>query len=413
MTIAAAPATMGQDIKVISLVGFVHGASHFFHFVFPSLFPFFMVEFGLSFVEFGSAMTLFFVVSGIGQSMAGILVDRIGPLRVLCGGIALMSLSTLVLAAAPGAPWLFVATFIAGLGNAIFHPADFALLNLRVSTGRLGHAFSMHGLSGNLGWASAPPLMVGVATAAGWRSAALTATGVGLAVLAVALLSRASLRLPRAAPAEGARPHERSTFAYLHSLNVWLCFAFFITAMLAFGALQNFAPPLLGRTYAMSLAAATTALTSYIIATAAGAAVGGFIASRPGSREGTVALALGVAALLALALATRHPPQALVAPLMAAIGFCVGLSGPSRDVLIRRTALAVSGDKAFGRVYGFTYSGFDVGLATAPLLFGALMDSGRHAWAWWMIAAFQLAGAGIALAIGYLARHEPKGSSAR
>ena len=29
-----------------------------------------------------------------------------------------------------------------------------------------------------------------------------------------------------------------------------------------------------------------------------------------------------------------------------------------------------------GRVYGFVYSGLDVGLATAPLVFGRLMDRG-------------------------------------
>jgi FSR family fosmidomycin resistance protein-like MFS transporter len=408
MTIAAAPPSLRHDIKVIALVGLVHGASHFFHFVFPSLFPFFMAEFELSFLEFGSAMTVFFVVSGVGQSMAGVLVDRLGPLPVLCTGVLLMAISTLVLAAAPGPAWLFVATAVAGLGNAIFHPADFALLNLRVSTTRLGHAFSMHGLCGNLGWASAPPLMVGVASVAGWRVAALTAAGVGLSVLAIALLNRGSLTLARTPAREENVPGDPSTFAYLRSVNVWLCFSFFITAMLAFGALQNFAPPLLERTYAMTLAAATTALTTYIIATAAGAAVGGFVASRAVSREATVATSLALAALLALTIATGYPPAMLVAPLMGFIGFCVGLSGPSRDVMIRRTALKVSSSGAFGRVYGFTYSGFDVGLAAAPLLFGAVMDSGHHAWVWWMIAAFHLAGASIALAIGHFTRIEAR-----
>jgi MFS family permease len=404
MTTVARPGSLGQDVKVISLVGVVHASSHFFHFVFPSLFPFFMVEFGLSFLEFGSAMTVFFVVSALGQSTAGVLVDRIGPLRVLSAGMLLMSASTLVLAAAPGAAWLFVATCVAGLGNAIFHPADFALLNLRVSTGRLGHAFSMHGLCGNLGWASAPPLMVGIATVAGWRVAALTATGVGLSVLALALLNRGLLTLVRAPAKDERTPRAASTFAYLRSVNVWLCFSFFITAMLAFGALQNFAPPLLERTYAMNLAAATTALTTYIVATAAGAGVGGFLASGSGSRETTVAATLSLAALGALLIATGYPTALFVAPLMGVIGFCVGLSGPSRDVMIRRTALKVSTHQAFGRVYGFTYSGFDVGMASAPLLFGAVLDAGHDAWIWWMIAAFHLAGAALALIIGHRMR---------
>ncbi|MCE2971571.1 MAG: hypothetical protein LW847_15390, partial [Burkholderiales bacterium] len=37
------------------------------------------------------------------------------------------------------------AAAVAGLGNSVFHPVDFTLLNHRVSTPRLGHAFSCTG----------------------------------------------------------------------------------------------------------------------------------------------------------------------------------------------------------------------------------------------------------------------------
>ena len=57
---------------------------------------------------------------------------------------------------ATGYASLVAVAALAGLGNSVFHPADFTVLNHRVSQPRLGHAFSVHGLSGNLGWAAAP-----------------------------------------------------------------------------------------------------------------------------------------------------------------------------------------------------------------------------------------------------------------
>ena len=153
----AAPASLRADATVISLVGFAHGTSHFYHFVLPTLFPFLMRDFGLSFTQAGALMTAFFVISGVGQALAGFVVDRFGALRVLYGGMALLALSGLVLAAADSYPMLLAAAAVAGLGNSVFHPADYTLINRRVSTPRLGHAFSVHGLSGSLGWAAAPP----------------------------------------------------------------------------------------------------------------------------------------------------------------------------------------------------------------------------------------------------------------
>ena len=185
MTTATLRAPERSDIEVISLIGFVHGVSHFFHLLLPPLFPWLMHDFGLSFTGIGVTMTVFFIVSGIGQAMAGFLVDRFGAVRVLGGGITCFVLAGVVLHFATGYPMLIVVAALGGLGNSVFHPADFTVLNHRVSAQRLGHAFSVHGLSGNLGWAAAPVFMTGIATAAGWRSAALGASVVAVAALAM------------------------------------------------------------------------------------------------------------------------------------------------------------------------------------------------------------------------------------
>jgi MFS family permease len=384
---------------VISLVGFAHGTSHFFHFMIPPLFPWLMAEFGLSFTQVGLAMTTFFVVSGVGQALAGFVVDRFGALRVLTGGIVLLSASGLVLASAQSFGMLLGAAMVAGLGNSVFHPADFTLLNRRVSTPRLGHAFSVHGLSGNLGWAAAPVLMVAVAGTWGWRASGIAASIVGVCALAFLLANRRMLADAPLAVVEG-KQGKGGTFGFLGVPVVWMCFVFFFFTVMAFGILQNFAVPIFERDYGVSLALATSGLTAYLLGAAAGTGTGGFFASQGNTQERNVAIALSVAALCAVALATGSAPTWGIIVLMGIMGFGAGFSGPSRDMLVRRAATSTFGQAAFGRIYGFVYSGIDVGLACAPLAFGPLMDAGRYSHVLWGVAALQTLAIATALTVG-------------
>ncbi|MBL0141064.1 MAG: MFS transporter [Betaproteobacteria bacterium] len=401
---AALPATsFRQDATVISLVGFVHSTSHFFHFMIPPLFPWLMAEFGLSFTKVGLAMTVFFVVSGVGQSLAGFVVDRFGALRVLAGGITLLSASGLVLASARNFEMLLVAAMVAGLGNSVFHPADYTLLNRRVSTPRLGHAFSVHGLSGSLGWAASPVLMIAVAGAWGWRASGVAAALVGLAALAILLFNRGLLQDAPLAVADS-KHAAGGRLAFLRVPVVWMCFVFFFFTVMAFGILQNFAAPIFERSYGLSLALATSGLTAYLLGSAAGTGTGGFFASQSNTQERNVAVALGVAALCAIALATGMAPAWGIVVLMGIMGFGAGFSGPSRDMLVRRAATSTFGQAAFGRIYGFVYSGIDAGLACAPLLFGPLMDAGRYTQVLWGVAILQTLAIVTALNVGSRSR---------
>lgn len=366
-----------EDIETISVIGFVHGVSHFFHLLLPPLFPWLMPEFGLNFVGIGASMSVFFVVSGIGQALAGFLVDRFGALRVLAGGITCFALAGIALHFADGYASLLMVAALAGLGNSIFHPADFTVLNHKVSQPRLGHAFSVHGLSGNIGWASAPLFMTGLAGSIGWRNAGLAASLVAFAALALLYWRRNALEEKPAALTTGlATEAPVSTFAFLGVRAVWLCFLFFLFITAAFGAIQNFISPILQALYGFSLTAGALALSTYLLGSAAGIILGGFLAQKQ-AHDHLIAACLGLAALLALILATGVTPAFLVLPLMAGIGFCSGMAGPSRDLLVRKAATARFGKAAYGRIYGFVYSGLDLGLATAPLLFGGFMDAGR------------------------------------
>ena len=397
----AATASLKSDATVISLVGFAHGTSHFYHFVLPPLFPYLMAEFGLNFTQVGALMTTFFVVSGVGQALAGFVVDRFGALRVLCGGVALLACSGLVLASAEGYAGLMAAAAVAGLGNSVFHPADYTLINRRVSTPRLGHAFSVHGLSGSLGWAAAPVFVLALAEGWGWRAAGVGASAVGFAALALLFGNRRRLDVVQV-PVEHARPG--GSFAFLRAGVVWMCFVFFLLTVMAFGGLQNFAPPILERTYGVSLAAATAALTAYLLGSAAGTGAGGFFASKGERQDRLVGIALGFGALCALVIASGAVPGWTLSALMALMGFGVGFAGPSRDMLVRRAATSTFGAGAFGRIYGFVYSGIDTGLAIAPVAFGLLMDAGRFAQVLWGVAALQVLAIAAALLVGSRSR---------
>lgn len=407
MAPTAPSVSIRKDVEVISLVGLAHGTSHFFHLMLPPLFPWLMKDFGLSYTEAGMLMTVFFVVSGIGQALAGFVVDRVGARPVLFTGVALLALSGIVVGVATTYPMLMLAAAVAGCGNSIFHPADFTLLNRRVAQPRLGHAFSVHGLSGNLGWAAAPVFMAGIAATAGWNVAGFAAAGVGLLVLAILWLRRNVL--DDAAAEVVASPYDAGArashqLAFLASPAVWLCFAFFFLTTSAFGILQNYAPAILGNVYGVSLVLATTGLTAYLLGSAAGTIAGGFLASRAEHNERIIAFALGLSAAMALLLASGWMPALLLLPLMAIMGFGVGTAAPNRDLLVRRAATSQFGKASFGRVYGFVYSGLDTGLALSPLIFGPLLDAGRFTAALSAVAVLQTAALFTAMRVGVAAR---------
>ncbi len=397
MADASPPASSGRDAQVIALIGFAHGTSHFFHMLVPPLFPWLMPEFGLDFTTIGGAMTLFFIVSATGQAAAGFLVDRFGAVRVLFAGMLCFLLSGFVLASAQGFAGVLLASALAGLGNCVLHPADFTVLNRNVSSARLGHAFAVHGVSGNLGWAAAPIFLTTLATFAGWRTAALSAGLVALPAMFLLWRFHAKLADPRAGAVKAEA--SQATFAFLRSRAVWLCFAFFFLITVAFGALQNFATPILSALYQLPLPAAAATLSGYMLASAAGIIAGGFVAQRL-AQDRVIAWVLAIAASCAALLASQWVPAWGIPGLMAALGFFSGSAGPSRDLLIRRAAIAGFGTAAYGRVYGFVYSGLDLGLASAPLIFGFFMDQGRFAAVLIGVAVFQSLAIFAALRVG-------------
>ncbi len=387
------PAARRRDLHTISLVGLAHGTSHFFHMLLPPLFPVFSQTFGLSYAELGLLVTLFFAVSGIGQALAGFLVDRVGARPVLFAALGCFVAAAACGAMAQGYGGLLLAAALAGLGNSPFHPVDFTILNHRVSQPRLGHAFAVHGVSGNLGWAIAPVVLLGVTGLTGsWRWALATCALWALAVLALMLWQREAVddhvRQRRAA----AHVAERSepALAFLRLPSVWLCFSFFFFSTCALTAILSFAGPALHKMYALPLEAASFVVTGYMLCGIVGLLLGGFVAARAARLERTIGICLAAAGALLALVGTGWLPAALAIGVAAFAGLGTGLAGPSRDMLIKRA----SPPGATGRVYGTVYSGLDLGFALAAPVFGAVLDGGNPNGVFF--------GAALALALGVL-----------
>jgi len=383
-----------RDIQTISLIGLAHGTSHFFHMLLPPLFPVFMREFGLSYSELGLLVTIFFVISGVGQALSGFLVDKTGARPVLFVALGCFVLASLAAGTAQGFAGLALAAALAGLGNSPFHPVDFTILNKRVSQQRLGHAFSVHGITGNLGWAVAPVLLISMHEATGqWRLGYAATAAWALFVIALLAFKRDAID-----DSQGTWGHEKAgaakapvdehPMAFLKLPSVWLCFSFFFFTTSALSAIQSFASPALSAMYGVSLASTAFVVTGYMLAGAAGMIVGGFLVAKSQNLERNIAGAMFAAAALLALTATGWLPATAALIAAATAGFGTGLAGPSRDMLIKRAAPP----GATGRVYGTVYSGLDTGFAVAAPIFGALMD--RH----WNNAVFF--GASLALLLG-------------
>jgi MFS transporter, FSR family, fosmidomycin resistance protein len=375
-------------IRVVGAVSAAHFMSHYYIILLAPLMPFVRDEYQVTYTEIGLAFAVFNIVTGVFQTPAGFLVDRLGARALLILGLAIGATS-FVTAGLVDSFWVMIAMFgIAGMGNTVYHPADYTLLSQHVPADRIGQAFSLHTFAGMLGSAVAPASLLMMQSSWGWRGAFVGAGVFGFAVALLLLLVRDGTTLTANA---GTRPPSDSSdtgWRLLLSAPILLNLAFFILLAMMSGGLYNYSVVALGALYGTPVTTANVALTGNLLLSAAGVLVGGLLVTRTKRHSLVATLGLTAMALSVVLVAVVDLDSLALIAAMSLAGLFSGVIMPSRDMIVRE----VTPPGSFGKVFGFVTTGFNIGGIVSPLIFGAVMDHGSPRMVFLLVAAFTLLG---------------------
>jgi MFS family permease len=374
--------------RVVGAVSAAHFMSHYYIIALAPLMPFVRDEYQVTYTQIGLTFAVFNIVTAAFQTPAGFLVDRLGARVLLICGLAIGA-ATFVTAGLVDSFWVMIVMFaIAGIGNTVYHPADYALLSQHVSSDRIGQAFSVHTFAGMLGSAVAPASLLLMESFWGWRGAFVGTGALGFAVALLLLLVRdgAVGRTSAAAKAKSDAPGDG--WRLLLAPPILLNLAFFVLLAMISSGLYNYSVVALGALYGTPVTTANAALSGNLLFSAIGVLAGGLLVTRT-RRHGLVAtLGLAVMALSVALIAGVDLGSFLLIAAMSLGGFFSGLIMPSRDMIVRE----VTPPGSFGKVFGFVTTGFNIGGIVSPLIFGAVMDHGSPRIVFLLIVAFSLLG---------------------
>ncbi len=421
MADVATAGRLRKDVEVVGLVSGGHFMSHYYTMMLPPLFPFLHDDLGVSYTMLGLLLTLKHISAGAIQLPIGIMVDKYGArillmmgLGIIVGAYFVISLSTSF--------WVIALMFlIAGIGNAVFHPADYSIINGTVHESRLGRSFSVHTFAGHLGSAVAPVALLTMTAFWNWRVGVLVSVIVGLVIIAGLLVrwnkmhegiakqmkKRKKSEVAAMSVGAAAAPEREATTwemiqQILRSPAIMFLFLFFAMTSLAGGAFKNFSVAGLVTLHGTAVAAAGGALTGFLFASAFGVLVGGVVADRNKRHDMLAAGSLFLTAGICLLVANVDLHYALLVFVFTVAGLFQGIIRPARDMMIR----AASPKGSMGKVVGLVFSGEAIGGGIAPVFFGFLIDIGAPMWVFISSAFFMVMCALAVLGSAYYERRQ-------
>jgi MFS transporter, FSR family, fosmidomycin resistance protein len=378
---------LSRSTRVNLLLGNGHFLSHFYSLCLPPLFLAWQSAFDVSFTELGLAVALMSGASAVLQTPVGFLVDRHGARRFLIGGALLMSLCITAMGFATSFWQILVLAPLSGMGNSVFHPADYAILSGSMDKDRMGRAFALHTFSGNLGFAAAPPLMALLAITIGWRGSLIMVGLLGVPVAVSIVLQSGILKDQVRHEPTHAGP-TLSGRELLLSRTMLLFFAFFLLGSMAGAGVQSWLITVLYTVKGLTLAVASSALTGYMFGSSIGVLVGGWFADTYQRHILPFAVVFTtISAALTLSVGWLSVPGLVVIALMFGSGLALGASRTPRDVMLKDAAPPGQ----MGKVFGFVSAGLPLGSALTPMPFGMLIDHGHPQLILVLVAALLLA----------------------
>jgi MFS family permease len=375
-----------SHVRIVTLVSAAHFVSHYYILILAPLLPFVKDAYNVSYTEIGLAITTFNIVTAALQTPAGFLIDWLGARIILIIGLLIGAVAFTVVGLIDSF-WVMVIMFgLAGIGNTVYHPADYALLSQHVPAERIGQAFSVHTFAGMMGSTAAPASLLMMQSMWGWRGAFIGAGLLGLAVALVLMLMRESTPLPEAAKPKDNTDKSAGSWSLLLSGPILMNLFFFVLLAIISGGMFNYSVVALGVLHGTPPAVANTALSSLLLVSAFGVLAGGVVATR--AKRHAIVAALGLAGMAAMAILIGQIDlgSVMLIAVMTVFGFFYGVIMPSRDMIVRD----VTPPGSFGKVFGFITTGFNIGGIVSPLIFGALMDHGSPRLVFAAVAAFAL-----------------------
>jgi MFS family permease len=357
-------------------------------------------HFGVGFVELGFALTIGALASVAAQVPMGYLADRMGSRRLLIAALCLGGTAIASIGLVNSYLWLLMAAALIGVANAVYHPADYAILSARIARSRIGKAFSVHTFAGMFGSAIAPATMLVLAATMGMSGALIVAGLIGFAA-AVPLLLAPEVEGEASPSRREARPKpEDRQNSKVFTPAIFGLMVFFALLSLSTSGISNFSVVALMGAYGLPFSTANLALTAFLTASAFGVLGGGFVADLT-RRHGDVAAAgFAFTAGIMAVIATVGLPAPVLVMAMGLAGFLSGMIMPSRDMLVR----AAAPPGAMGRAFGIVTTGFSIGGTVGPMLFGWVMDKGAPHWVFGVSVIFML----LTVALALLGEHRPQ-----